>query len=127
MALILDTNALSAFADGDDALRHSIRNEPALALPAIVLGEYFFGVQSSRYRLRYENWLNSYLSGFLILSAGRETARHYADIRLDLKAAGKPIPSNDLWIAAIAREHNYPIVSRDTHFAAIRSVRLITW
>lgn len=55
------------------------------------------------------------------------TARHYADIRSELRSAGRPIPENDIWIAALARQHHLPIVSRDEHFDGISGVRRIGW
>ena len=57
MAVILDSKALSAFADGDPRLGRAIANEMDLALPSIVLGEYLFGIRQSRFRSRYESWL----------------------------------------------------------------------
>jgi predicted nucleic acid-binding protein len=51
-----------------------------------------------------------------VLVVSLESARHYAAIRLELKGAGKPIPSNDMWIAALSRQHAIPVMSRDSHF-----------
>lgn len=127
MALILDTNALSALAEGDESLRGALGGQYELALPVIVLGEYLFGVHQSRLRVRYEQWLDANLPLFDMLIVGRDMARHYAEIRRELKVGGRPIPSNDLWIAALAREHQSPLVSRDLHFEAVRALRLVTW
>ena len=125
--MILDTNALSAFADGDEDLLHAIAARDELALPVIVLGEYLFGIHHSRLRGRYEQWLDTNLPFFSVLTIGRETATHYAEIRRELKNAGQLMPSNDLWIAALAREHRLSIVTRDKHFRTVRGLRLLTW
>ena len=125
--MILDTNALSALAEGDAALLQVLEGQPDLAVPVIALGEYLYGIRQSRFQLRYERWLNTNLAVLDLLAVGRETAQPYAEIRRELKAAGQPIPSNDLWIAALAREHNLPIVSRDRHFQAVRGLRWVTW
>jgi tRNA(fMet)-specific endonuclease VapC len=127
VALILDTNALSALADGDEPLLGALGGPYELAVPVIVLGEYLFGIQQSRLRARYEQWLSSNLHLFDLLGVGRETARHYAEIRRELKTSGRPLPSNDLWIAALAREHHSPLVSRDRHFQAVPGLRVVTW
>ena len=58
---------------------------------------------------------------------GLETASAYAGIRLSLKAAGTPIPVNDAWIAALARQHQLPVLSRDTHFDAVENLERISW
>jgi tRNA(fMet)-specific endonuclease VapC len=127
MALILDTNALSALADGDPDLRRAIEREAELAVPAIVLGEYLFGVRQSRHRARYEAWLRLNGSAFRMLSVRPATAGHYAEVRAELKSAGRRMPSNDLWIAALAREHKCALVSRDGHFEAVRGLERIGW
>ena len=126
MALILDTNALSAFVDGNEDILGAL-GQDELAVPAIVLGEYLFGVRKSRLRIRYEQWLRSNLQLFDLLAVGRKTAEHYAEIRHELKMLGQPIPSNDLWIAALAREHRASLVSRDRRFQLVDGLRLLTW
>jgi predicted nucleic acid-binding protein len=127
MALILDTNALSAFVDGDSDLRAVIAVEEELALPSVVLGEYLFGIRQSKYRTRYEAWLRQHGGLFTVFPVGANTATGYADIRSELRAAGQPIPSNDIWIAAIARERGYALVSRDSHFRLVRGIDVISW
>ena len=127
MALILDTNAVSAFADGDRDLLPTISQETRLAIPSVVLGEYLFGITGSRMRPQYEKWLDDTLRGVDVLDIGAATARHYAQIRRELKTAGRPLPTNDLWIAALAREHHFPIVTRDHHFTAVQSIRILSW
>jgi tRNA(fMet)-specific endonuclease VapC len=84
MALILDTNALSAFADGDSGLRQTIDEEQELAVPAVVLGEYLFGIRQSRWRARYEDRLRPTASILPVLQIGPATAARYAEIRSEL-------------------------------------------
>jgi len=127
MAVILDTNALSAFADGDPGLGRALADEMDLALPSIVLGEYLFGIRQSRSRSRYESWLRTHSAAFLPLHVASVTAEHYAAIRAELKSAGTPIPTNDLWIAALAREHRAAVVTRDRHFDAVRGLTRLVW
>lgn len=127
MAVILDTNALSAFVDGDQRLQRVLTGEAELALPVIVLGEYLFGIRQSRLKASYENWIKTNLGFFDLLPIVRETAEHYAEIRRELKAAGTPIPMNDLWIAALARHHQMRLVTRGRHFGVIPGVRVLAW
>lgn len=125
--MILDTSALSAFADGDQKLLPVIESEVSLQLPVIALSEFLYGVRRSRLRKRYEQWLTANLPLFDLLPLGEETAHRYAEICVELRAAGLPIPSNDAWIAALAREHRSPLVTRDQHFRFVRGLRLLTW
>ena len=127
MAVIFDTHALSAFADGDEELLRALENEDELALPSIVLGEYLFGIHQSRLRATYQAWVKANLPLFILLPVVHETAEHYAEMRHELKAAGTAIPTNDLWIAALARHHRMRLVTRDKHFRAIRGLRILAW
>ena len=125
--MILDTNALSALLDKEAALLEAIRQSRELALPVIVLGEFRFGIGVSRRRDQYETWLRRDLSLFRVLPVVEETSVYYAAIRSELKASGSTIPANDAWIAALARQHRLPIVSRDTHFDKVKNIERLGW
>jgi tRNA(fMet)-specific endonuclease VapC len=62
-----------------------------------------------------------------VLVPDRETASIYATIRFELKQLGRPIPESDIWIAALARQHELEIVSNDAHFDLVEGVRRIGW
>jgi tRNA(fMet)-specific endonuclease VapC len=98
--VILDTNALSAFADGDAGVGQILSRQTRAAIPVIVLGEFRYGIALSRHRSTYEAWLESELSLFDVLAVTDETAAEYAALRIALKRSGRPIPANDAWIAA---------------------------
>ena len=123
--MILDTNALSAWAEGRAAVEAPLRAAGRLVVPAVVLGEYYFGIRQSRHRSRYENWLARYLPLTEIATVTSATADAYADIRLELKRLGTPIPPNDVWIAALARQHGFAVLSNDGHFDVVNGVRRI--
>jgi len=94
--LILDTNALSAVAEGQPEIVRLVSIGAQPAIPVIVPGEYRFGIAGSRFRIAYEGWLKKYLSTYAILGVDEETAIEYASLRMELKAASTPIPSNDI-------------------------------
>ncbi len=125
--MILDTNAVSAWADGHVAVEAPLRAADRLVVPSVVLGEYYFGIRQSRLRDRYEAWLSRYLSLTEIAAVTSATAHAYAEIRLELKRMGAPIPSNDVWIAALARQHGLPVLSNDRHFDVVAGVRRIAF
>jgi tRNA(fMet)-specific endonuclease VapC len=125
--LILDTNALSAFVDGDAGVGEALRREARAAIPVIVLGEFRYGIAESRQRRAYEKWLESHLHWFEILSVTDGTAIAYAGLRAALRRRGRPIPANDAWIAALALEHRLPVLSRDEHFDAVVGVERKSW
>ena len=125
--MILDTNAVSALLDGDHALEMALAVADRHHLPAVTLGEYRYGLKFSRQRQALEILLDDLEAESFVLALDSATARHYADIRSELKSDGRPIPENDIWIAALARQHHLPIVSRDEHFDEVRGVRRIGW
>ena len=125
--MILDTNALSAWADGHAAIEAPLRAADRLVVPSVVLGEYYFGIRQSRHRSRYQEWLARYLPLTEIAAVNAATADTYADIRLELKWLGAPIPSNDAWIAALARQHGLSVLSNDRHFDVVEGVRRIAF
>lgn len=125
--MILDTNALSAVADGDASLEPLLRRTSEPCIPVIVLGEYRYGISQSRERKHYERWLRESLPNYRILDVDEETAVHYASIRTELKKAGTPIPSNDVWIAALCRQYGFPLLARDKHFDSVNALQRIAW
>lgn len=125
--MIIDTNALSAWLDGDPGIESRLAAAPLLVMSVIVIGEYRFGISFSKYRAEYERRVSLIEEDFPLLGAGGETAVHYAAIRKELKEAGTPIPWHDLWIAAQAREHSMPVLSRDSHFDFVRGLTRIAW
>lgn len=125
--MILDTNALSAYLDHATGAVEIVAGARELAIPVIVAGEFAYGFARSRHRASYERALERMLNRCDVLEIGIETARHYAAIRLELKAAGTPIPANDAWVAALSRQHAMPVMSRDAHFDLVRGLRRIQW
>jgi tRNA(fMet)-specific endonuclease VapC len=125
--VILDTNALSAFVDGDAAVGEVLRQQVRACIPVIVLGEFRYGIAQSRHRSAYEQWLQSQLGYFEVLPLTDETATSYAALRVTLRQRGTPIPANDAWIAALALQHRMPILSRDQHFDAVRQIKRQNW
>jgi tRNA(fMet)-specific endonuclease VapC len=96
-------------------------------LPVIVLGEYRYGLKSSRLRVARESWLDELESTAIVLTITSETSRIYADIRHELRLAGQPIPENDLWIAALARQHGLPVLTNDAHFDQVSGLGRVGW
>jgi predicted nucleic acid-binding protein len=127
VALILDTNALSAATDCDPGALAVVALAESLAVPVIVLGEYRLRIAQSRHQAEYENWLAKWIASVTVLDVEEETSEHYAAIGQELKMAGTPIPTNDPWIAALCRRHDMPLASRDRHFDCVRGIERVDW
>lgn len=125
--MILDTNALSGAADGDPGALEIIAGAERIAVPVIVLGEYRLGIAQSRHRKEYEEWLREWVAAVTVLDVDQETTYQYTKIGLELKKTCKPIPSNDLWIAALCGQHSMPLLSRDRHFDVVAGLKRFEW
>jgi tRNA(fMet)-specific endonuclease VapC len=125
--LILDTNALSAAAEEHAGVIVILASVQQLALPVVVLGEYRYGIAQSQHKARYRRWLDGLITDCLVLDVTEQTTHHYAIINVELRQAGKPIPTNDLWIAALCRQHGLPLLSRDRHFDVVPGIQRVGW
>jgi predicted nucleic acid-binding protein len=71
--------------------------------------------------------LDGLITDCTVLDVTEQTTHHYAAISVELRQAGKPIPTNDLWIAALCRQHGLPLLSRDRHFDAVPGIQRVDW
>jgi tRNA(fMet)-specific endonuclease VapC len=125
--LILDTNAISALAEGDTDFLRATVDVARFSLPVVVLGEFRFGIARSRHRAKYNDWLGKLVSTSAVLLIDDGTATHYAVVREKLREKGRPIPSNDTWIAALALQHRLPVLTRDEHFSLVEGIVRCVW
>jgi predicted nucleic acid-binding protein len=126
--VIVDTNAHVAFKKGDPDAIDVIQHASVIAMSSIVLGELLSGFAVSKRKAHNEQELAQFLasSRVVILSISSTTAEYYAKIYADLRPKGKPIPTNDMWIAALARQHGYPVFTYDGHFDAVDGIGIVT-
>jgi predicted nucleic acid-binding protein len=127
LEVILDTNAVSAILAGDTRIQAKLPPGERQHLPILVIGEYQFGILSSKHRKKLELAFERLEFNSILLPCDRETADMYAAIRHSLKTCGRPIPHNDLWIAALARQHSLEIVSQDAHFDHVEGIHRVSW
>jgi predicted nucleic acid-binding protein len=125
--MILDTNAVSAILTGDRGIARLLAPVDYPHLPWIVVGEYEFGLMGSRHRKRLERLFQKLEAESVVLYADRETVATYARVRHELKQAGTPIPENDVWIAAVVRQYDLPLVSNDPHFDSVPGIQRRSW
>jgi predicted nucleic acid-binding protein len=121
MRVAVDTNRLIDLLRGDARLAQRLGTCDEVWVPLMVLGEIKAGFHGGTQRHRNEALLQRFLAKATVsvLLPGRETAEHYARIFVQLKRAGSPMPDNDLWIAALALEHDLTLITRDRHFQRI--------
>jgi tRNA(fMet)-specific endonuclease VapC len=122
---ILDTNVAIALLNAEPGIEQSLQPFVRLCLPAIVVGEPLFGALNSNHPAENLDRVQKLIDRSETLDVTAATARVYAELRIDLKRKGRPIPENDLWIAAAAVEHALPLATRDFHFSQIERLSLL--
>jgi predicted nucleic acid-binding protein len=127
MDVILDTNAVSAVLAGEPAIEGILKSARVLVLPAIVAGEYRYGISASRIRNELTDAFEQLLQQVTFAPVDQPITRQYAALRHLLKQAGTPIPENDVWIAATVRHYELPLLSRDAHFDSVPELKRVSW
>jgi tRNA(fMet)-specific endonuclease VapC len=117
-SVALDTSvAIDVLADRAESLTSQPITE--FVLPVPVVGELRYGALNSRRADENVAEVERLAARCRILDITLATAEVYARLRLDLKKKGKPIPENDLWIAALCVEHQVKLAAVDSHFDAV--------
>ncbi|MDZ4659380.1 MAG: type II toxin-antitoxin system VapC family toxin [Bythopirellula sp.] len=124
---LLDTNIVIAHLDQEKLVNEFINGIPEVFLPVIVVGEMYYGAIKSGRAASNISRLENFILKVTILFCDTSTARVYGQIKNELRLLGKPIPDNDLWIAATARQHGLTLASRDGHFSAVPNLQVENW
>ena len=125
--MILDTNAISALASGHSEVAQLISQARSPSISFISIAEFKFGLLGSTRPEAGETLLKSLTEILPTLCPDSDTLTHYAQIAHQLKLAGRPIPQNDIWTAALARQLDQPVLSRDRHFDSVKGLKRIAW
>jgi tRNA(fMet)-specific endonuclease VapC len=126
-ALALDSNAYVAYQSGDASAVRLVDTASRRILPAPVLGELYFGALNSARAAQNVALLEQFATTCELAVADAAVCLRYGRVRLSLRAAGTPIPINDLWIAAICLELDVPLLTRDAHFSHVPGLSLRSW
>jgi len=114
----LDTNRYVDLCKGVDETVSLLEEAEAILLPFVVLGELRAGFVHGRRQADNERTLRQFLlkDGVHVLFADDHTTHHYASVFYQLRKQGTPIPTNDMWLAALVLQHNLALHARDKHF-----------
>lgn len=126
-AVAVDTNVYSGFMLGLPAVVRTLRAAREIQLPLIVLGELLAGFAAGTRPKKNREELAQFMASprVCVLVPDERTARHYGDIFAALRAKGTPIPTNDLWIAALARQHRISLLTLDSHFSLVPGLSVL--
>ena len=119
--VLIDTNIYSLAMKGDMTAVDALRKIDRIGFSCVSIGELYSGFKGGRHEQKNREELNIFLDSprVLVHAIDEGTAEFYASILNDLRLAGTPIPTNDIWIAAVAFQHGYKLFSMDKHFELI--------
>ena len=126
-SLLLDTSVVIDLFKGRPVAKQVIASTPDLFLPSIVLGELIHGAEASNRRVANLTEVEDFTASVTVLPCDAVTAAHYGEIKAALRAKGRPLPDNDVWIAATARQHLLIVATRDAHFNEIPGLATLSW
>lgn len=127
MKLALDTNAYVAFCKNEKKAVAAIQSASDLYLPYVCLAELRAGFLGGKKALQNEQFLVRFLNSprVSVLFADEQTTHHYAQLFVQLKKQGTPIPTNDLWIASLVVQKELPLLTFDRHFNSLPQLVLV--
>jgi len=124
---IIDTNIIIGFLPGDSYIMENVRKYQNVYVPIIVIGELFFGAYKSKNTEKNPECIQKLISNIPIIFCDLESSKYYGLLKNKLKQKGKPIPENDIRIAAVTIQHNFILVTKDVHFYEIDGLAIEKW
>jgi len=124
--ILLDTNIIIAFFSGEKAVSKQFV-EAEVFVSSTALGELYYGARKSANAAANLARIEQFAASVQVLSCDAATAQIYGETRDRLRSKGRPIPENDIWIAAVALQHGLSLATRDDHFQAVDGLRIENW
>lgn len=124
---LLDTNIVVAWLNGDSSIANKVDKAAAVYIPIIVVGELYYGAMYSTQVQKNISKIKILVSRYNVLPIDDGVTLEYGKIKALLRKRGKPLPENDIWIAAIAQQYKLTLVTRDGHFDEIDGLKIKAW
>jgi tRNA(fMet)-specific endonuclease VapC len=126
-SVLVDTSVVVDYLRQDPILHQKIDQAEDVYLPLTALGELLYGAHKSKQKVKALTQVQEFSRGCIIILPDEATADLYGQIKTNLSAAGKMIPENDVWIAAVARQYDLPVATRDRHFSFVLGLTVLDW
>lgn len=125
--LLLDTNIVIAVLNGDETIPPRLDAAEIVGISVTVIGELLYGAKKSHHVQGNINKIKRFVHRCSVFSVNEDTAEFYSTIKAELTNKGNPIPENDIWIAATARQNNLTLVTGDGHFDKVQHLMTEKW
>jgi predicted nucleic acid-binding protein len=109
------------------AISERLKAADFLYLPVIALGELLYGAYVLPFPERQMEKIKRFLEAVTILGVTHKTAEIFGQVSAELRKAGDMIPTNDIWIAALAQEHGLSLAAQDVHFDRVQTINVLQW
>lgn len=124
---LLDTNIIIALFADEAVIKNNLAQANEVFIPSIAIGELCYGARKSGRTQANLARVDELVANSAVLVCDAETAHRYGDIKNKLRLQGRPLPENDIWIAALALQHNLILVTRDAHFQEVENLQTVAW
>jgi tRNA(fMet)-specific endonuclease VapC len=124
---LLDTNIIIALFADETVIKNNLAQANEVFIASITIGELYYGARKSGRIQANLSRIEQLVSNSTVLVCDSETAQKYGDIKNRLRLKGRPLPENDIWIAALALQHQLILVTRDAHFQEVNNLQTIAW
>lgn len=124
---LLDTNAIIALQRDDESLKTLLHTATDVFVPTAAIGELYYGAYKSQRVEENRQQVATFIAGRVVLPIDADTADVYGQVKQRLRAKGRPIPENDIWIAALAIQYDLTLLTNDAHFAEVDNLIWRQW
>lgn len=124
---LLDTNIVIALFADETSVKSNLAQANEVFIPSVVIGELCYGARKSGRVEANLARVDELVASSTILVCDAETARQYGKVKNKLRLKGRPLPENDIWIAALALQYEMVLVTRDAHFQEVESLKTTAW
>ena len=125
--LLLDTNIVIALFADEAIVKNNLAQANEVFIPSVVIGELCYGARKSGRVEANLARVDELVAGSTILVCDAETAWQYGEVNIKLRLKGRPLPEIDVWIASLAVQHDFILVTRDAHFQEVESLKISAW
>jgi len=124
---LLDTNVIIGLLASEPTVVENLARAERVFVPSIAIGELCFGARKSARVKENLDLIDEFAANSVVLGCDTDIARRYGEVKNALRLRGRPIPENDIWIAAIALEHHLTLVTSDAHFREVENLEVVAW
>lgn len=124
---LLDTNIIIALFADEAVVKNNLAQADEVFIPSPTIGELCYGARKSGRTQENLARVDELVINSTVIGCDAATARQYGEVKNKLRLKGRPLPENDIWIAALALQYDLILVTRDAHFREVENLQTIAW